>query len=159
MFRILRILINPKVRRCQCHLASTGSRCRQGSAFGSNALASATKPLITSHAIEKSVKDSAPENYVAPAAPGGQSGVEVDQSINARPVATTNHNKRTFEESNDDCLEVSAIKRPRVALTEYDHDELEESDLIPSSNSCWKASECLSELLNASVQPLKRFER
>ena len=124
-----------------------------------NALASATKPLITSHAIEQSFKDSVSENYVDPAVPGGQSGVEVDQSINARPVATTNHNKRTFEESNDDCLEVRTIKCPRVALTEYDHDELEESDLIPSPNSCWKASECLRELPNASIQPLKRFER
>ena len=124
-----------------------------------NALASAIKPLITSHAFEQSVKDSVSENYVDPAVPGGQSGVEADQSINARPVATTNPNKRTVEESNDDCLEVRAVKRPRVASTEYDHDELEESDLIPSPNSRWEASECLSELLNASIQPLKRFER
>ena len=36
-----------------------------------NALASAIKPLITSHAIEQSVKDSVSENYVDPAVPGG----------------------------------------------------------------------------------------
>ena len=73
-------------------------------------------------------------------------------------MATTNHNNRTVEKSNDDCLEVRAVKRPRVASTEYDHDELEESDLIPSPNSRWEASECLSELLNTSIQPLKLFE-
>lgn len=115
--------------------------------------------MILSHAIEWSNKDSVSESYADPAVPGGQPGVEADQSINALPVATTNHNKRTVKESNEYCLEIRTVKRPRVASTEYDHDELEESDLILSPNSRWEASERLSELLNASIRPLKRFKR
>ena len=42
---------------------------------------------------------------------------------------------------------------------ECDHNVLEENDLILSPNSRWEASENLKELINASTQPLKRFER
>ncbi len=127
-----------------------------------NALASALGPLIHSHARGQGDKDSESENYTEPAVPVGQSGVEAQQSINARPVATENNNKRTCEESQDDCLEIRAVKRPRAMTStdiEGDHDELEESDLILGPNSRWEASENLKELINASIQPLKRFER
>ena len=63
-----------------------------------------------SHARDQSDKDSESENYTEPAVPVGQSGVEAQQSINARPVAAENNNKRTCEESQDDCLEIRAVK-------------------------------------------------
>ncbi len=74
------------------------------------ALASALGPLSHSHARDQSDKDSESENYTEPAVPVGQSGVEAQQSINARPVAEENNNKRTCEESQDDCLEIRAVK-------------------------------------------------
>lgn len=78
-------------------------------------------------------------------------------------MATENNNKRSYEESQDDCLEIRAVKRPRANMAstdiECDHNELEESDLILAPNSRWEASENLKELINASTQPLKRFER
>ena len=127
-----------------------------------NALASALGPLIHSHARDQGDKDSESDIYTEPAVPVGQSGVEAQQSINAHPVATENNNKRTCEESQDDCVEIRAVKRPRAMTStdiEGDHDELEESDLILAPNSRWEASENLKELINASIQPLKRFER
>ena len=127
-----------------------------------NTLAGALGPLIQSHARDQSNKVSGSENYAVPAVPVGQSGVEAQHSINARPVAAENNNKRTCEESEDDSLEVRAVKCPRVMSStdiECDQNELEESDLILAPNSRWEASENLKELVNASIQLLKSFER
>lgn len=66
-------------------------------------------------------------------------------------MATENNNKRSYEESQDDCLEIRAVKRPRANMAstdiECDHNELEESDLILAPNSRWEASENLKELI------------
>ena len=97
-----------------------------------NALAGALGPLIQGHASDQSDKDSESGNYTDPGLPAGQSGVEAQQSINAYPVATENNNKSSYEESQDDCLEIGAVKRPRANMAstdiECDHDELKESD-------------------------------
>jgi hypothetical protein len=64
-------------------------------------------------------------------------------------VATGNTRKRTTDESIADCIEIGAVKRPcAVSATniEYDHAELEESDMILAPNSRWEDSESLSLL-------------
>ena len=100
--------------------------------------------MIQIHARDQSNKDSESENDAVPAMSVGQSGVEAQHSINARPVAAENNNKRTCEELEDNSLEVRAIKHPHVmSLTdiECDQDKLEESDLIFAPNSHWEATE------------------
>ena len=114
--------------------------------------------------MTRAIKDSESGKYAVPAVPVEQSGEKIQQSSIARPVATENSNKRNCEESQDDCLKLlRAVKRPRGMPStdiECDHDELEESYLIIIlPNSRWEASENLTELVNASIQPLKRFER
>ena len=145
------------------HLAQALVADKDAPSTLNNALAGALGPLIQGHTGDQSSKDSESGNYTDPGVPAGQSGVEAQQSINARPVATEINNKRSYEESQDDCLEIRAVKRPRANMAstdiECDHNELEESDLILAPNSRWEASENLKELINASTQPLKRFER
>ena len=115
-----------------------------------NAISAANEPLRQHHAVYENEQ---------PAVPEGQPGrSSVLYPSVARGVASESTQKRVSEELSDDSLEIiRAVKRPRIEIC--DHDELEESDLIAAPNARWDASESLKELIDASIQPLKRFER